>query len=303
MYSPHGQEAKLSKPKRIVEVGVCAYCGEVNEIEDDHVVPQTLFFNVNQAKVTVPACRECNVKKSGGENDLRDYMVISKASFSHPTAQKLRPKVHDAMKKGFSRIGRAAKDAKYEPYYTSSGIYLSHEIIIHIDDPSYMLRTLHYMVRGLYFWELNSHYPENAPHDAIIVPQEEFRSTLLEFRDLAQMNPRNPRILGRSVFAWVPIAPPDSIELIAWVMVFYDSIAVLGFTGTDFSDDDPDSATEPLHRTILKKGRRERKLRDIVKRGLVSPVPDDLTAFIRRALESGQENPRLAAGLLRHDRS
>src|SRR5687767_5719372 len=115
----------MSKPKKKVENGPCSYCGEVGELEPDHVVPQGLFFNPNQAEIIIPACQTCNREKGAGENDLRDFMVFSKGSQGHPTAMKVLKTIAAATSKGMSKLGKAATEERsWQPNFTSAGIYL-----------------------------------------------------------------------------------------------------------------------------------------------------------------------------------
>src|SRR5829696_9847439 len=101
----------MSQPTTEEEIGPCSYCGNVEAMEPDHVVPQGLFFNPNQATIIIPACRNCNRDKGTGENDLRDFMVFSKGSQGHPTAMKvLQTAILDATVKGMSKFGKAAAE-------------------------------------------------------------------------------------------------------------------------------------------------------------------------------------------------
>lgn len=54
----------------------CAYCGHRKPSTRDHVVPRCLFPRPLPVKIiTVPACDECNGRKSRHDDFLRDLLV------------------------------------------------------------------------------------------------------------------------------------------------------------------------------------------------------------------------------------
>lgn len=282
----------MSKPKIEIEIGPCSYCGELGEVEPDHVVPQGLFFNPNQAAIEIPACRKCNGDKSKGENDLRDFMVFSKGSFGHPTAMKvLKSAILEATVKGMSKLGKAASENRsWQPHFTSAGIYLGHELAIPFENPKPMMKSLHYMVRGLYFHEYGVRWPAESPHGVIMIPDYDFYPTLREFARFSTV--KQPKSLGRNVFWWVPIKLGEITDPIGWVMVFYDGICVLGSTGIEFDDDDGEEKKAATFKDLLRgKGKRAALLRGIVDQRVIDQPPDSLVEFLRRFEERKRQSP------------
>src|SRR5690242_15834140 len=102
----------MSKPRRTAVTGPCSYCGRVRELEPEHVVPRSLFFDKSQATIVIPACEECNREKAEGEGDLRDYMATSIRGRTHPVARQLLPQIQTASRKGTSRFGNWAQTAQ-----------------------------------------------------------------------------------------------------------------------------------------------------------------------------------------------
>jgi hypothetical protein len=100
------------KPKQ----GICAYCGAVGEVTDDHVIPQCLWPGRVSADVIpiIDACPECNnKKKSGDDSYLRDVLVNDQDSSHHNIVQKIRPnfqrsvgRKQSAMYKDFKKDGK-----------------------------------------------------------------------------------------------------------------------------------------------------------------------------------------------------
>lgn len=263
----------MSKPKKQVIVGPCMYCGQERQLEEDHVVPTTLFINQNQSTVKVLSCRDCNVDKSAGEGDLRDFMVLSQANRDHPTARKLLPVVADATRKGVSQIGLATRgDRRLEPQYTNAGVYLGHAYKIPVYDPEPMHRSLRYIVRGLFAHVFKERFPADEPHDELLIPEWDFHNSLAQFAPFSSR--RTPNIMGRGEFWWDLILSQKP-GVTGWLMVFYDHTLVVGSTGL-LMDDDEDDAVESFHQVIRKKGRRERALKRIVDRRIVHPPPDNI---------------------------
>jgi hypothetical protein len=281
----------VSKPKKEVEIGPCSYCGVVGEVEPDHVVPQGLFYNPNQATIIIPSCQECNREKGAGENDLRDFMVFSKGSHGHPTAMKVLKTIAEATSKGMSKLGKAATEQRsWQPHFTSAGIYLGHELAIPFEDPKPMMRSLHYMVRGLYFHEYGVRWPAESPHDVTLIPDYDFRPTLSQMARLSTV--KRPKSLGRNVFWYVPIKLGDLTDPIGWVMVFYDGICVIGNTGIEYEDDDEEEKKIVTFQDLLKRrGKRADRLRGMVDHRALAAPPKNMLDFLGWYEEKKRETP------------
>ena len=65
----------------------CAYCG-APKVSEDHVPPRNLFPLNRTNLVTVPACHEHNGKRSGLDEDFRNY-VATHIGDDTPDAQEL----------------------------------------------------------------------------------------------------------------------------------------------------------------------------------------------------------------------
>jgi hypothetical protein len=281
----------MSKPRKQIVIGPCSYCGEVGELEPEHVVPQGLFYNPNQATIIISACAKCNREKGSGENDLRDFMVFSKGSQGHPTAMKVLKTIAEATSKGMSRLGKAATEARsWQPHFTSAGIYLGHELAVPFENPKPMMRSLRYMVRGLYFYEYGVPWPAEAPHGVILIPDYDFEPTLRQLARLSDV--KQPKSLGRNVFWYVPIKLGELTDPIGWVMVFYDGVCVIGNTGIELDEDEEEEKKIATFRDLLKgKGKRADRLRGLVDHRVIAKPPDNMLDFLRRYEERKRKPP------------
>jgi hypothetical protein len=163
-----------------LEIGICAYCGEVKELGDpDHVIPRCLFEHRHQATLTLPCCRECTSKKSHGETELGVYLLGRKESGSHPAAQHMWPAVERAIRRNISKVGRAAASASWRPRITKGGLYLGHELIADLGDAALpIVESLRYMFRGLHTIQTTTLLPREIPVHVLIIPPEQYVANL-----------------------------------------------------------------------------------------------------------------------------
>lgn len=211
--------------------GTCVYCGQQTTVEDDHVVPRALWPEDERQRVqyvVVPACRDCNVLKSKGEDDLRDYAVIDLHGGEHSYAQRLTRKVARSIAKGHSNIGKAVLTAELTPLLTKHGIYLGDYPSAPIYSTN-MMQTLRMIVRGLYFIDTGSILPIETPVEVWVIPNY---SVPAVFGPLGNYPHPGARILGDNVFFWVPFIPADAPTSSLWPMGIYDSVFFVGATGS-----------------------------------------------------------------------
>ncbi len=113
----------MSKPRKEIVTGNCSYCTETQEIEPEHVVPRSIFVHKNQAKIVIDACHQCNNEKSGGEGDLRDYLIIRVGVGGHPDIFPLMKEMAASTGRGISKLGLAAlEDRELVIHRTPKGL-------------------------------------------------------------------------------------------------------------------------------------------------------------------------------------
>jgi hypothetical protein len=271
----------MSNPKKQIVIGPCAYCGEERELEPEHVVPRSIFVHRNQAKIVVPACRACNNAKADGEDDLRDYLIITVGIHGHPEIWELmRQRMKPAAQKGYSKIAKALMTQRRPTFYeTNAGLLIpGYEAPLY--DPLASDRTLRWMVRGLYFQDIGIPWKENQPLSLVTIDMEEVAPTIELFREWNPDTSRKP--LGNNIFCYLPVVA-DDLETIAWLMVFFGKAAYVGFTGIP---EENGYFELPLSQRLQQNSAKWKKLKKIVEGGLVVVPPDDflgaLSAFHAR---------------------
>jgi hypothetical protein len=276
----------MSKPKKGVVVGNCSYCNRVQEMEPEHVVPQSIFVDKNQAKIVIDACHDCNHRKGRGEGDLRDYLIIRVGVDGHPDIRPLMDEMAESYGRGSSKIAKAAdEERKLTVRRRKSGI-LERAYKVPLPDPIPMELSVRYMVRGLYFFETGKRYQRGMPLNMSWVDDEDFEETVDQMMSLAPYGFRPA--LGNDVFKYVPIGLAEGSNVIAWLMVFFGKVAIIGRTGDEEDDDAP---TLTFDQKIRRRGNQEKRLRGIVNRELIKPPPDDMLGFLRWHEERKKKTP------------
>jgi len=257
------------------KIGTCSYCEAVEKIEPEHVVPRAIFLNGNQSTIIIPACHRCNNDKSGGEDDLRDSLVIEVGVHGHPDILPLMSVMAQSANKGFSKYGQAATESKPVIRTTSAGVDIpAYEV--HVHDARAMRRTLRYIVRGLYFHENGRPWLPDQPMTLYDLPAHELDFTIETFGRLGSFQFRGH--MGNDVFKYAAITQEEHPDITGWLMVFFGTVPVLAVTGIPENEKE---RYEPKFADLIRgKGRRERKLKAIVDRGLVLAPPEDLLDFL-----------------------
>ena len=266
----------MSEAKEEVDIGPCSFCEEEQEMEPEHVVPRSIFVNDNQSTIIIPACHRCNNEKSAGEDDLRDSLVIEVGVHGHPDILPLMTVMAESTGKGFSKYGQAAAfERKPVIRRTEAGVDVP-GFEVHVHDARAMRRTLCYMVRGLYFHENGRPWLPNQPMTLYDLKPEDLESTIEHFGMLGPFEFRG--VMGNDVFRYAVITQPQYPDITAWLMVFFGTVPVVSITGIPEREEERQEPT--FEEVIRRKGRRERKLRGIVDRGLVIHPPEDLLGFL-----------------------
>lgn len=102
-------------------IGTCSYCGRELVMQPEHVVPRAIFINENQSNIVIDACQKCNNDKSAGEDDLRDWLIIAVDVDGHPEIRQLIKVMAESIGKGFSAIGKAAREERAPTLRTTPG--------------------------------------------------------------------------------------------------------------------------------------------------------------------------------------
>jgi hypothetical protein len=244
-------------------------------MEPEHVVPRAIFVNKNQSKIVIPACHACNSKKSAGEDDLRDWLIITVGVDGHPDIYRLMLDMRDAYDKGLSKLGAAAReDRELTLRRTKGGVHIPGYEVPFLD-PQPMETTLRYMVRGLYFTQFGRPYLPDQPLSLTFVPTDDYDERVEYFQSFVSHDWIKP--MGNNVFNWMPIAGSAEQRIIPILMSFFGRVLIIGSIGLQKGAEKQQPTFEQMTR---RKGKREKQLRGIVDRGLVMPPPDDLLDYL-----------------------
>ncbi|HMO93520.1 MAG TPA: hypothetical protein PKD64_15145 [Pirellulaceae bacterium] len=189
--------------------------------------------------VTVPACDDCNAKKSLHDDFLRDLLTSDAAGGESPIAQQIfQQKVLSSHQQGKSLLARIVVDeAKETPIFTKSGLYLGDCYVAHFDlDRS--IEMFSFIVRGLYYRLRQIVLPQDCKCDVRRLGDEDAKQWW-EFFEEYKYN--GPYALGDKVFWCVYnyAARDDSITF--WMLVFYDRVIYRVLTAPAGFDWDPNT--------------------------------------------------------------
>jgi hypothetical protein len=276
----------MSKPKKEPDIGPCSYCGKEDDREPEHVVPRAIFVNKNQSKIEIPACHACNNKKSAGEDDLRDWLIITVGVDGHPDIYPLMFEMREAYHKGLSRLGAAAREERELTLQrTKTGLHVP-AYAVPFDDPKHMESTLRYMVRGLYFVQFGRPYLPDQPLSLTFFSTDEYEEQIQYFRSFVPYEWAKP--MGNNVFNWMPIAGSADQKIIPILMTFFGKVLIVGWIGLQKGAKKSQLTFEQM---IRRRGKREKHLRDIVNRGLVETPPEALLGYLQWHDEKKKRTP------------
>jgi len=196
---------------------LCVYCGEKEATTMDHVAPKCLFGDPKPPNlITVPACADCNNRKSQDDTLLRDALAVD-IDNKHPIAKHLLDtKVKRAVQRNRSEIARLiAKASEAQPRFDYEGKSLGDAHRVDLASGT-MDRILSRMVRGLYCSETGEILRKD--HEFVVLRQPTGMFSQLYER---MGNPPTGKLGSVFGFAWVRVNDP--LKMI-WLLWFYDSV-------------------------------------------------------------------------------
>lgn len=174
----------MSEP--IFRQGICAYCGNVGDVTDDHIVPQCLWpGRVPKDSPQITACKPCNhVWKSEYDTYLRDMLVNDMACAKNPIAQKVREKFYRAAENNRSIMARDLNEkAGLVGLQEDSGIISGFALTL----PDGVKRNrviMPLIVRGLHLYYLRTALPQDTLFEVTrIIEREKMQEILQEMNE------------------------------------------------------------------------------------------------------------------------
>ncbi len=204
--------------------GICAYCGNIGEVTEDHVIPKCLWpGRVRKDAPIVDACRPCNhVWKSEYDTYLRDILVNDRACSKNPLTQKVREKYYRAAADNQSLMARdLAERAELVGLQEPSGLISGFAKTL----PDAVERCnviMPLIVRGLHQVYLHTTLPKDTPFRvARVIKRQEMEALTQEMNEKggAYQN-----IGAGDVFQCAFWPRPGHLYPEVWILNFYRCI-------------------------------------------------------------------------------
>ncbi len=218
----------MAKKKKAKAQGICAYCGKIEKLSEDHVIPQCLFIgNLPGDIPKVYACSSCNnTEKSGNDAYLRDALITDMDSSQHPIARQLWEKFTRAVLRNQSVLANEmVQRSQLVPLRTSSGLFAGWAYSF---EPAQQRNTiiLSMMVRGLYQFYIGKRLPSQTQFDVFRI-RGDLGPLETHVRVLLQSGARYVRVGDGQVFECIYLYATDRPEASIWLLFFYKS-AIFG---------------------------------------------------------------------------
>jgi len=212
----------------VFKQGICAYCGDIGDVTDDHVVPQCLWpGRVPKSAPTVDACRRCNhIWKSECDTYLRDALVNDMQAASSPVVQKLREKFYRSVGRNQSVMARkfAASAQLVGLQEPSSGIIYGFAYTS--PDASKRLPFIMSLIaRGLYQYYFHQPYSAEAQFD--VMREVELQKIKVLAQAMNEQGAALVQIGNGQVFQAAFWAKPNHHSTGLWMFNFYGRIRFL----------------------------------------------------------------------------
>lgn len=210
--------------QRLPKTGQCVYCGSTKPLTRDHIIPKSLFSRPFPANLmTVPACFECNNRKSRDDEYLRDVLTLDLFGNQHPIASHIfSTKVLAAQRRNSSEVVRTVLlHHRPEALYTRMGVYLGDAVSAPIDEAR-MIGIFTRIVRGLYYDARRQRIPDQYVFDLRRYHLWEFDNVWSLF---SRLHVHGPKSLG-SIFSAAYVYAQEDAFSTWWLLLFYERVLV-----------------------------------------------------------------------------
>ncbi len=209
----------------------CAYCGGPGGTRD-HVFPVALFTRpLPPDLITVPACRACQDRKSGGEGDLRDYIATHFRAAQHPNALGLQLKVERAIAGNYSQLPPGAVGGHVQGVMirqrSPAGLVLPDLVAVPFHfGPMYL--TVEMVVRGLYAHTFGAPASPDLPVEVTRIREVDSAGFRSQFEANVPSGAWSQR--GNGVVAWLCGLEQETNSAV-FTLVFHHAIAWSAIVG------------------------------------------------------------------------
>ena len=214
--------AKKKNSKKIKAQGICSYCGRIDRLSEDHVIPQCLFIgNLPSDLPKVYACSLCNnTVKSTNDTYLRDTFVVDMDTSQHPIVRQLWENFSRAVERNQSRLAKEIVNrSQLVSLLTPSGIFAGWAYAF---EPAQQQKTaiLSMMVRGLYHFYIQKRLPTQTQFNVSRIRGNQ-KSLETDIHVLLQSGAQCVRTGDGEVFEAIYIYAIDHPEASIWLLCFY----------------------------------------------------------------------------------
>ena len=207
--------------------GVCAYCGNIGEVTDDHVVPQCLWpGRVPKDAPIVDACKKCNhVEKSRNDTYLRDFLTMDMANEGQPARERIYPKFMRAVQRNQSEFAHHAQQSQLVELVTPGGLFAGYAYGIQLPTQQ-ITKELATIVRGLYYAYIGKNIGATLPETT---PFEVFRlrnmdEVIQNIKMLLYMGGSCVSVSTGEVFECAYGCATEKPDVSLWYLNFYQRI-------------------------------------------------------------------------------
>lgn len=217
---PKKHKAKVEKRQ-----GICVYCGRIDLLSEDHIIPQCLFPGKCPSDVPkVYACERCNnIVKSANDTYLRDVLFMDMHSAQHPIVQELWGKFARAVHRNQSSAARQAlPTSQLVALHTPSGLFRewAYELTL---PRGRVTEVLSMMTRGLYQFYVGKKLPQTSQFEVARV-QGNIEPAVTTAQTLLQQGAPCISIGDGEVFQCIFACWAPKHEVSLWFLCFYKSV-------------------------------------------------------------------------------
>jgi hypothetical protein len=221
------------KQKQEAVEGECVYCGQIRELDRDHVPPENLFPKPRPSNlVTVPSCRVCNKRFSSDDEYFRTALSLTLDPSQDPRLQQ----IVDKALRSFKRPESAGLTRTFLRTFNKvelrgpSGLYYGKATTYTVDLVR-VRRTCNRIVRGLYFKEMGHRLPSDAfTHTEVVRPITDPKILDENFENIQVVANRPAKAIGTELFFYKYVIAEDEPLASIWLLNFYHKILVLGLS-------------------------------------------------------------------------
>ena len=221
------------KQKAEPVIGKCIYCGQVRELDRDHVPPENLFPKPRPSNlVTVPSCRVCNKRFSSDDEYFRTALSLTLDPAQDPRLQQ----IVDKALRSFKRPESVGLTRTFFNTFQNvnlrgpSGLYYGKATTYTVDLVR-IRRTCNRIVRGLYYKEMGHRLPTDAfTHTEVVRPITDPKILDENLENIQVVVNQPAKAIGMNLFFYKYVIAGDEPLASIWLLNFYHKILVLGLT-------------------------------------------------------------------------